>query len=207
MSCKIDLTGQRFGRLVVLEEAPKNKREGPSWVCRCDCGNICVAHRKELRRGDTKSCGCWKKETLKNRGAKHNKKTQKSWRGMMNRCYDSKDKRYPYYGGRGIKVCDKWHNFENFYEDMGDKPEGLTLERVNTNGDYEPSNCKWATWKEQHQNQRARGYSWIARVKKWRAHIQVDHKPVFLGLFNTPEEARQAYIEAKWKYHGVWLDE
>ena len=207
MPSKMNLVGQRFGRLVVLEETLETKREGSSWLCRCDCDTICVVHTKELRRGDTQSCGCWKKEKLHNQKAPYSRKTQKSWKSMMDRCYNPNDGRYHYYGGRCIEVCKRWWDFESFLADMGDKPKGKTLERVNTNGNYEPENCKWATWKEQHQNQRAKGYSWVKKLKKWKSSIQADHRYIFLGYFDTPEEARQAYIEAKWRYHGVWLDE
>ena len=87
-----------------------------------------------------------------------NTSTYHTWESIHQRCKNPKNPGYKWYGGRGIKVCKRWHKFENFYEDMGDKPEGLTLERINNDGDYEPGNCEWATWKEQRKNQRSPSY-------------------------------------------------
>ena len=216
MPKKIDLTGQRFGRLVVLEEAGR-KNGSVTWLCQCDCKekNIVFTRGSDLRKGSTKSCGCFNKEKTKETNTKHgqsnknNKPTSvyKSWQDMLSRCYNPNNSAYHNYGGRGIKVCERWHDFENFYEDIGKyKPKGKTLERINNDDGYYLENCRWATRQEQTWNTRAKGYYQDKRGKYY-TQIKVDYKDIYLGSFDTPEEARQAYIKAKWKYHGVWLDE
>lgn len=213
MPKKIDLTGQRFGRWVVLGEAPKKKGE-VRWYCKCDCGNTRDVTSSRLRQGISKSCGCFKSDKIRETHTKHGlykSPVYKIWQNMTTRCYNPNTPYYPYYGGRGIGVCGRWlgeNGFQNFYEDIGKYwQKGLTLDRKDTNGHYEPSNCRWATDEEQVQNSRGLGYFWHKGAQKWAAHITVSYQHIHLGLFDTPEEARQAYIEAKWKYHGVWLDE
>lgn len=161
-----DLTGQKFNRLTVIRYAGKNNRHASSWECLCDCGNIKIIEGYSIKKNDTKSCGCLKSETSKILIRKNidNKKHGMSlgafseywcWQNIKKRCYSSKDKCYYLYGGKGIKMCDKWlSSFENFFEDMGKKPTPKhSLDRFpDKNGNYEPSNCRWATMKEQSNN-------------------------------------------------------
>jgi len=153
----IDLTGQRFGRLVVLSRA-KNDNDGKArWSCLCDCGVTAIVQRSTLRRGESKSCGCLKKELAaeaKTTHGMHRTPIYKTWSDMKTRCLNENDTNYKYYGGRGITVCERWLEFENFYADMGDKPEGLTIERRNNDKGYSPGNCYWATHSEQQRNTR-----------------------------------------------------
>lgn len=202
---KVNLTDQRFGRLVVLEEAGR-KNGKVTWLCQCDCGKTVPISAGNLKSGNSKSCGCLWVE----RKAKHGwagTPTHKAWRNMLARCYNPNTPYYKYYGGRGIEVCERWWEFENFLADMGEKPKGKSLDRISPNGNYMLDNCRWSIWQEQQNNTRSKGYTWSDKDKKWVAQIMVDYRHIGLGWFNTEKEARQAYTKAKWKYHGVWLDE
>jgi hypothetical protein len=148
--------GEKFNRFEIIEELPTvNKIR--KFKCKCDCGNIKIVRLNSLRTGNTKSCGCLKKEILnKTTHGMSKSKEYNSWLGMKNRCLNSKDKFFNIYGGRGIKICDNWINsFDNFISDMGIKPKSnFSLDRINVDGNYEPSNCRWASPKEQANNRR-----------------------------------------------------
>jgi hypothetical protein len=152
----INLARQKFGRWTVLEfsDITKNKYY---WKCICDCGSVKRVASNSLKNGATKSCGCWKEERqLRHGQAKFGltTKTYKAWQDMRHRCYNSNDTAYKNYGGRGIKVCDRWLKFENFYADVGDIPKNMTLDRKDNDGDYEPGNWRLATQEEQCSNKR-----------------------------------------------------
>ena len=157
-SVAIRLEGSRFGRIVVLEEHGRDDWGQLVWLCRCDCGTTKTVVSSKLRSGNTVSCGCHRREACKEASTIHglsNTPEYRSYRAMLRRCYDETHRAYPYYGGRGIKVCERWRkDFSKFYSDLGRRPEGLTLDRIENDGDYEPNNCCWATWEEQHSNKR-----------------------------------------------------
>jgi hypothetical protein len=153
----IDLTGQIFGRLTVISTGDKNKRRMYYWICRCDCGKVCKVRGDQLRSGGTKSCGCLHIDVVTKHGYNRvGKETNiyRVWSGMLQRCLNPNHKFYDRYGGRGIKVCDRWLKFENFLADVGEAPAGKSLDRIDNDGDYAPNNYRWATRFEQMNNMR-----------------------------------------------------
>lgn len=154
---RLDLTGQRFGRLIAVSFNP-----GSFWKCQCDCGAVARVYRGKLQSGHTKSCGCLSSELSAERKLTHGHsrrisvaRTYNIWRGMKRRCDNKAVRSYARYGGRGIRVCERWLDYQNFLADMGEVPSQThSIERNNNDGNYEPGNCRWATPAEQNRNTR-----------------------------------------------------
>jgi hypothetical protein len=163
-----DLTGERFSRLLVVgkDNTPtKSKRKRVKWSCLCDCGNTTSVSSDNLKSGNTMSCGCHKNTVSVTHGMTGTP-TYKVWDHMMGRCTNENDGGYVDYGGRGIKVCDRWYSFANFVADMGIKPEGLEIDRMDNAGDYTPENCRWVTRKVNCRNTRSNRYITLGDVTK-----------------------------------------
>ena len=193
-----DLTGQKFGRLTVIGLQPQKSRK-TYWICQCDCGNVKNVRSDSLQRGNVKSCGCMKKDQDKINLMKSTAKRKyietgykvggtrlyEIWQGMKKRCYNIHDNRYHRYGGRGIIICDEWKNDFIAFHDWAIKngyADDLTIERKDTDGNYEPDNCCWASNKEQSNNRSTNVKLTIGNstrtLKQWCDIFEVDYKKI-----------------------------
>ena len=190
MSQVKDVTNQKFGRLLVVKRAGSNKEGTAMWRCKCDCGRYVVVSGRRLRNGHTTSCGCAKVDAGRRLGKKRMTHGMRytaewlAWRNMHSRCYTKSNRSYARYGGRGIKVCARWESFETFFDDMGARPgKWASVERIDNDGDYSPTNCRWATRKEQARNRRTNA------------------KYLFRGRYRTVAELAEI---SEVSYHTMW---
>lgn len=203
----IDLVGKKFGRLIVIQRMDNDKFGNLRWLCQCDCGKEKIIRGSSFNNDHTRSCGCLNKEIITKHGHSTTA-TYESWRNMKQRCYNPKDKSYPYYGGRGIKVCKRWREFVNFLEDMGERPnKKYTLDRIKNKKGYCKANCRWATRKEQAGNRRNRRSNHLILfngknqcIMKWSEETGISYKTLYarIYIYNwLPKKALTTLIRKK----------
>ncbi len=206
MSRPLDIAGRRFGRLTAIRFLESRRFHGKwkrIWMCQCDCGVATEIRIDYLTSGDTRSCGCWVKE-INERGRRYkhggaNTTEFNIWCSMRQRCNSPSCHAYQDYGGRGITVCERWSKFEAFLADMGPRPKGLTLERINNDSGYSPENCRWASRTEQANNRRSnRIIAYLGESKtlaQWASVFNVSHSTMWNRLrVGMPMEGRHANL-------------
>lgn len=209
---KIEMIGKKFDRLTVIEEAGIDNHKKILYLCQCICGKTKIIRGGDLRKGKSRSCGCLNGELAKKRKTTHglsSTSTYQVWSNMLQRCNNPKNSRYCDYGGRGIYMCRYWLKFENFFTDMGERPENLTIERLDNNLGYYKQNCKWGTRMEQARNQRIRkdnktgyeGVVWDKVQKKYRVQIMANSQTHHIGSFDS---LNQAIIAKKTAEQYYW---
>ncbi|WP_404407675.1 hypothetical protein [Jeotgalibacillus malaysiensis] len=203
MSGRINRVGEQFGRLTVKRFIGTNKHWHGIWECECVCGNITNVHYSNLYSGITKSCGCLKRESTIKRNTKHGlsggeknaTRLYRIWLHMRGRCLSIKNLDYKHYGARGISICKEWNDYKSFYDWSMESgyQENLTIERINNDGNYEPSNCRWATRKEQARNT--------------RMTIYVEYEGETKTLWEWAEVLKINYQTLKMRLHRGWTTE
>lgn len=216
----LSLDGNRYGRLVVVSEVSRQRKYIRQWECVCDCGTKIIVRLGNLRSGNTESCGCLQQERASVSGSERathrmsNTKTYRVWSSMKERCLTPTHHAYADYGGRGIRVCERWMRFENFLADMGEKPPGLTLDRTNNELGYDIDNCRWATWTEQATNKRTTVYATIngetKKMADWAKELGVSYSTIShryqrFGSFELPQ--RSAHFKKNDRHPFVKIDE
>jgi len=191
--------GQRFGKLILVEEQPiertwdgKRNQLVRKAAFLCDCGNKIILNFSNVRRGLTASCGCYHKEVCRELKTTHgmsNRPEYRIWEGMRKRCRNKLD---PHYGGRGIRVSEKWEDFTVFYADMGPRPEGCEIDRINNDGNYEPGNCRWVT-KTQNARNKSNNNRFVLNgisktLSEWAEELGIEHTSLLERIEHWPLE-------------------
>lgn len=200
MGARKDKAGKRYGMLATVSSFNKNGRL--YWKCKCDCGNYTDVLSSSLDGVHTKSCGCYLHTNSKTHGL-YGTRIYRIWHGMMNRCYNKKTRGYNYYGGRGVKVCEKWHAVTGFYEDMRDGYEDtFSIDRIDVNGNYCKENCRWATSEQQSYNKRnsvvVTVFGHDYKIKDLREAFGISESSYY-RIISTGKTIEETLLEGKFK--------
>jgi hypothetical protein len=213
----IDLTGKKFSRLTVIKRYYSETSKKVKWECICDCGNKVVVDGNHLRDGGTQSCGCLQSERRMESHTTHGLTGNRIYSihcNMKKRCYNENSINYERYGARGITICNEWHDVNNFVEwaENNGYKDGLQIDRIDGNGNYEPNNCRWVTPQENNAVGRKRitsnntsgftGVGFNKNREKWHARITVNDKNVDIGFFKNIEDAVEARIKKEIEFFG-----
>lgn len=207
MSKAKDETGNRYSRLLVIERAENTKLGQARWLCKCDCGNEVIVAGSKLRSGNTNSCSCYRYDRTREVATKHGhnrrghvSRAYHSWAGMKTRCTNKKSPMYSRYGGRGISVEDEWLDFEKFLADMGEPPDGMSLDRINNDLGYSAKNCRWADHQTQMNNTSKNVFiEWDGRlqtVAQWARELGMNYQALYNRLFTYKWSVQRAMTEA-----------
>lgn len=200
----MSLLGRKFGNLTVKNEASLSQKGTSRWLCICDCGNEVAVTEQNLLRSKALSCGCKPKREREFHGMKKTPEWN-SWRGMLQRCNNPNHEMFYLYGGKGITVCKEWRKFSNFIRDMGKKPSPRhSIDRKDSNGNYEPGNCRWADPSTQSHNTRRSNTPgiYLTPYNTWQARMKKGHETFHLGTFKTLLDAAAARKSAELKFYG-----
>lgn len=211
-SDEVDMIGTKVNRWTIIDVGFRFKKSR-MMMSVCECGTERMVSKQSLLSGHSVSCGCYSSEVTTNMNTRHGlfgTASHTAWSNMIQRCTNPNNEGYHNYGGRGIVISEDWLTFENFFRDMGHPPEGLTLERLDVNGNYCKDNCVWAdrntqAWNKRKAKNNTSGKTgvWKSRTNKWVTTISVEGKRIHLGTFTTFEEASEARKEAEIKYYGT----
>lgn len=207
--------GDTVGRLTLVKAVGKSSNGSRVFLCECTCGGKIEVIASSLNSGLTQSCGCLREETKRIRNSTHGMSYYQEyeiWCGMKQRCYNPSTDYYYLYGGKGVTVCDRWlgeEGFKSFYDDMGKRPEKFLIDRIDSDGNYEPSNCRWVDATTSARNTKLRcnntsgkkGVSWHSAHKKWQVTISVDGKQKYLGVFDNLDKAIEARSNAETEFN------
>lgn len=209
---KENLVGKKYGYLTVIEYAGKTKKYESLWLCKCDCGNSKITRGNRLKAGTCMSCGCYQKKQVSKSATKHGyskTKLYKLWAGILQRCENSKSLNFNNYGYRGISVCDEWHDFLTFrewaYKNGYSESERLTIDRIDSDGNYEPSNCRWVSYSVQENNKRNNHFVTIDGITKtiseWCSIYKINESTVRSRLFYGWDDVTAITTKPNQKYN------
>lgn len=206
----IDMTGEKYGKLTVIKLASIDKGGNTKWACECECGGETVSYRQNLKKGKATSCGCFQKENMSKIKTTHGQSaggrvssTYKTWDSIKGRCTNTEHNQYSDYGGRGITVCTRWlESFDNFLEDMGERPSGMSIDRIDNNSGYSKENCRWTTSKQQIDNRRNTFVFVINGVEYDSSSKAEKELGLYRGAVNDRCRRGHAGYERKLKYGG-----